>query len=85
MSAAIGQARPSSPTADPVVPAQRFVIGIAIAAVIRANYAFWIGRLGGRAFALAGRGGHSHPGFAPPGHSYIKLIAARDDPAINGQ
>ena len=29
---------------------RQFVIGTAIAAVIWANYAFWIGRLGGRAF-----------------------------------
>jgi membrane-associated protein len=29
---------------------RRFVIGTAIAAVIWANYAFWIGRLGGKAF-----------------------------------
>jgi membrane protein DedA with SNARE-associated domain len=29
---------------------QRFITGTAIAAVIWANYAFWIGRLGGKAF-----------------------------------
>jgi membrane-associated protein len=29
---------------------RRFVIGTAVAAVIWANYAFWIGRLGGKAF-----------------------------------